>query len=83
MTPWEDPNVKASLKSRQPSEISLVQCEECGLYGYYNDGSHFTCADPICGWSASGNTMDRIIDAGDVITLDDYTDMMADSEDYP
>jgi hypothetical protein len=69
--PWDDPNVTRALKNgRLPSDISLICCRSCNLYGYYNNGSHFTCSE--CGWSASGDTLDAIIDNCDVTTLQDY-----------
>lgn len=73
---WDDPNVKDALKNgREPSDISLICCGGCGLYGYYNDGSHFTCSE--CDWSASGETLDMLIDNGEVVSLEEYSDMDA------
>jgi len=80
---WDDPNVTAALKQRDAGHICLICCYRCGNYGYYNEGSHFTCSVEGCGWSCSGDELDGIIDAGDVITLDDYTDAQVNGEDYP
>jgi hypothetical protein len=71
--PRDDPNVQEALKRRTPEEISLAFCRKCELYSYYNDGSHFTCH--WCGWSASGGTLDNIIETGEVISLADYADL--------
>lgn len=41
---WKDPNVMAALKEgRAASDIAVLPCPECNEYGYYNDGSHFSC----------------------------------------
>jgi hypothetical protein len=80
--PWNDPNVQDALKQgRGPEDISLIACQHCGVYGYYNDGSGFCCR--ACGWSAGGRAIDALIDNAEVITLDDYTGMMAEQEEYP
>jgi len=69
---WDDPNVKAALKSkRPPSDIALICCSMCGNYGYYNQGSHFSCSCEGCDWSISGDEIDAWIDNGEVTTLDD------------
>ena len=41
---WKDPNVKAALKQgRLADDIAVLACPRCGEYGYYNEGSHFSC----------------------------------------
>lgn len=41
---WKDRNVKSALKSgRDASDIAVLSCPQCGRWGYYNEGSHFTC----------------------------------------
>lgn len=41
---WKDPNVKAALKEGRPAnDIAVVRCPKCNRWGYYNEGSHFTC----------------------------------------
>ncbi len=43
-SPWDDPMVKAALQDgRTPEDIVLIDCPDCGVPGYYNQGSHFTC----------------------------------------
>jgi hypothetical protein len=74
---WDDPNVKAAMKQRPLEQVCLICCERCGNYGYYNEGSHFSCSVDGCDWSVSGGDLDRLINAGDVITLADYTEMAA------
>ncbi len=41
---WKDPMVKAALKEgRSADDIAVVECPKCYKYGYYNEGSHFSC----------------------------------------
>ncbi len=43
-SPWTDPRVKLALESgRPPTDIALLSCPKCGIFGYYNQGSHFCC----------------------------------------
>jgi hypothetical protein len=82
--PYDDPNVRQAIADgRQPSEISLIACPRCGVYGYYNDGSHWTCRDEKCGYRASGRKMDMLIDNGEVTTLDDWSAMQVMEDKYP
>lgn len=78
---WDDPDVKAALKQRDAGHIALICCGNCHCYSYYNEGSHFSCQ--WCDWSVSGEDLDDVIEAGEVISLDDYTDMTVNGEDVP
>ncbi len=80
---WDDPNVKAALKQRPARLVMLCCCPDCHNYGYYNEGSHWSCSVKGCEGSFGSEGMDGLIDAGEVITLDDYTDMMANNGDVP
>jgi len=41
---YKDPMVKEALKDgRPPTDIAVLMCPKCGEYGYYNQGSHFSC----------------------------------------
>ncbi len=41
---WKDPNVKAALKEgRAAHDIAVLRCPKCDRWGYYNEGSHFSC----------------------------------------
>ncbi len=83
-SPYDDPNVKDALAEGRPaSDIWLIQCQACGTYGYYNQGSHFNCSADGCDFYAAGRAMDVIIDNGEVITLDDWTGMQVADEDVP
>jgi hypothetical protein len=78
---WSDPNVKAALKTRRAADIYLMCCSQCGNYSYYNEGSHFTCS--WCEHYVRGEELDRLIDNGEAITLDDYTEMQVEEPDVP
>lgn len=80
---WDDPNVREAIRTRSPHLIMLICCERCGNYGYYNEGSHFSCSVPACEWSVSGKELDDLIESGDVISLDDYTDVAVNGPDGP
>ncbi len=80
---WEDQNVKAALKQRPASQVMLICCPLCHNYGYYNEGSHWSCSVGDCGGFLGSGELDAAIDAGEVITLDDYTDMEVNAEELP
>ena len=41
---WKDPQVQEALKDgRSADDIAVLACPECGCWGYYNEGSHFSC----------------------------------------
>lgn len=41
---WKDPRVKEALKNgRLPDDIAVISCPKCNKWGYYNEGSHFSC----------------------------------------
>jgi hypothetical protein len=74
--PHDDPNVQLALKERSPEEVSLACCRKCGQYSHFDGGFHFTCH--WCGWSASGGTLDDMLETGEVISLADYADLEID-----
>jgi hypothetical protein len=71
-SPWGDPNVEIALQSRHPTDIALIRCPRCGNWGYYNEGSHFSCSVPDCEYSCGGAELDGLIDAGEVMYLADF-----------
>ncbi len=41
---WKDPMVMEALKDgRSADDIAVLACPECHRWGYYNQGSHFSC----------------------------------------
>jgi hypothetical protein len=73
----ESPLIRAAVRDgRQPDDIAVVACDRCGSISYCNQGSH--CA---CEWCAA--SLDHLTDpdAGEVITLADHIDALADEED--
>src|SRR5260221_8485721 len=41
---WKDPYIKEALKDgRSTSDIAVCECPECHQWGYYNEGSTFSC----------------------------------------
>jgi len=41
---WKDPRLIDALKDgRNANDIMLLRCPLCLRFGYYNEGSHFTC----------------------------------------
>lgn len=75
-SPWTDPNVVAALKNgRPPSDIALLSCPRCGVLGYYNEGSHFSCRACGSGFAvlSEGESHDGpALHTDGVITLDDF-----------
>jgi hypothetical protein len=60
-----------------PEDIAVVTCDRCGSVVYYNQGSH--CA---CEWCEAN--LDHLIDdGGEVITLADHWEALADEGDLP
>ena len=82
-SPWADPMVLAALKDgREPSDIALLLCPDCGVFGYYNEGSRFYCrmCDKSFGMLCDDEEPDEDglpylrFDEGDLMTLADYED---------
>jgi hypothetical protein len=79
---WQDsPLIRAAMREgRRPDDICIVSCDRCGSVVYYNQGSH--CA---CEWCEAN--LDHLIDpdAGQVLTLADHLDALADEDelDWP
>lgn len=41
---WKDPMVQDALKEgRSADDIQVIDCPMCHEYGYWNEGSHFSC----------------------------------------
>lgn len=78
---WDDPNCKAALRQRPASQVYVICCPLCRNYGYYNEGSHWSCSVEDCNGCYDGDDLDDILDNGEAITLEDYTDMQMTDED--
>jgi len=42
------------LKEREPTEIALLECPNCGQHSYYNEGSTFYCRHCDRGYTVMG-----------------------------
>lgn len=81
-SPWADPGVKRALKEgRDPSDIALLSCPMCGVLGYYNQGSHFSCRMCNEAWAVLADGEDPVeyegrqtMCADEVISLADFED---------
>lgn len=40
---WKDPCVMAALRERAAVDIQVIACPKCNEYGYWNEGSHYSC----------------------------------------
>jgi hypothetical protein len=66
---WKDPMVQESLKDgRTPNDIAVMSCPKCGRYGYYNEGSHFSCRFCKKHWHVTSEMADEAIRLDDTVT---------------
>jgi hypothetical protein len=64
LRPERDPMVIAALEEgRHADDIWIVECPNCCIYSYWNEGTHASCRK--CGLDLSAIT-------GDALTLEDY-----------
>lgn len=40
---WKSRSVVEALKTRTADDIWVMDCPQCGVTSYYNQGSHFSC----------------------------------------
>jgi hypothetical protein len=90
---WDDPDIKAALaEGREPGDIAVLNCPDCGRIGYYNEGSHFYCRHCDKGFRVLVQEEMHELDDPDcnrsavivleeTLTLQDVID--AECEDYP
>lgn len=76
-SPREDPNVRDALLERPASDIALILCPRCLSYGYYNEGSHFSCSNEPCEFWAAGLRLMELLGEGAMMSLADYADQEA------
>jgi len=83
---WKDPMVKAALKDgRPPEDIAVLSCPNCGKWGYYNQGSHFSCRSCGTGYYCCSEGEEPPVDRP-WLRLDDFTtlaDLASDVSDAP
>lgn len=76
---WKDPNVQAALKEgRRADDIMVLRCPQCDQFGYWNEGSHFTCRFCDRSWYCLTESESKLegvpclrLDESDCITLAD------------
>lgn len=74
---WKDPCVKEALKNgRFAGDIAVLECPECNNWGYYNEGSTFSCRFCDLTFYVVSEGDDRregvrTVSADEVIRLDD------------
>lgn len=71
---WKDPQVMEALKDgRSADDIAVVRCPECDRWGYYNEGSHFSCRFCNRSWYVCGE--DQVSRHGLDMTIDGHTSL--------
>lgn len=67
---WKDPMVKEALKDgRTPDDIRVMNCPKCGRYGYWNEGSHFSCRFCRKTWFVRSEMADDSVTLSDTVTV--------------
>lgn len=75
---WKDPQVQEALKNgRGADDIAVLSCPKCNRWGYYNEGSHFSCR--FCDRSWYVCSEDQVPRPGLDMTLDDGHTTLADT----
>lgn len=66
---WKDPMVKEALKDgRNADDIWVIRCPTCNRYGYYNQGSHFSCRFCKESWRIDVETFEEPVTLADTVT---------------
>lgn len=67
---WKDSMVKAALKDgRSADDIAVLSCPKCGAWGYWNEGSHFSCRLCKKTWHVTTEMADDHIKLSDTVTV--------------
>jgi hypothetical protein len=69
----KDPAVTDALKERPAYDVCLILCPQCGLYSYYNQGSHagcFHCGKDLTRFLDDDSFADNICTVQDMIDYD-------------
>jgi len=69
---WKHPSVVQALKDgRDPSDIMILDCPNCGAANYYNEGTSYHCANCDSGYYVAAQ--DEEVDCACVYVEDAYT----------
>lgn len=67
---WKDECVMDALKEgRSADDIRVISCPKCARWGYWNEGSHFSCRFCRNHWSVSTEMADDSITLADTVTV--------------
>lgn len=67
---WKDPAVKCALKEgRFVDDIRVMECPKCNLWGYYNEGSSFSCRFCDRTWRVTTEMAEDSITLADTVTV--------------
>jgi len=73
---WKDPMVKEALaEGRSADDIAVLRCPECNQWGYYNQGSHFSCCPCKKRWYVCSEDEEPPDDGRPYLMLDGYTSL--------
>ena len=67
---WKDPAVKEALKEgRSSDDIRVMDCPKCNQWGYYNEGSSFSCRFCDKTWRVTDEMAQDSITLSDTVTV--------------
>lgn len=75
---WSDKTIREVLKERPAHDIQTLPCPRCGVRGFYNEGSYFTCGDCDESFEVVGDDEDppegQWVSADEMASLSDLSD---------
>lgn len=67
---WKDPGVTEALTDgRSADDIRVMDCPKCSRWGYYNEGSHFSCRFCNRTWHVTTEMAQDSITLADTVTV--------------
>lgn len=67
---WKDAMVMEALKDgRRVDDIRVLDCPKCSRWGYWNEGSHFSCRFCKRTWYVTSEMADDSITLADTVTV--------------
>ena len=67
---WKDPMVKEALKDgRSADDIRVIACPKCSRWGYWNEGSDFSCRFCNRIWYTTSEMAQDSITLADTVTV--------------